>query len=44
MTLGGDKYTNIDFGNYIRNNARTRMGLAKEHQAQKYLTRCTPNL
>ena len=29
MTLGGDKYTNIDFGNYIRNNARTRMGLAK---------------
>ena len=29
MTLGGDKYTNIDFGNYVRNNARTRMGLAK---------------
>jgi peptidyl-prolyl cis-trans isomerase SurA len=29
MTLGGDSYTNIDFGNYIRNNARTRMGLPK---------------
>lgn len=29
MTLGDDKYTNIDFGNYVRNNARTRMGLAK---------------
>ncbi len=29
MTLGGDKYTNIDFGNYVRTNARTRMGLAK---------------
>jgi len=29
MTLGGDKYTNIDFGNYVRNNARTRMGLPK---------------
>lgn len=29
MTLGGDKYTNIDFGNYIRNNARIRMGLPK---------------
>jgi peptidyl-prolyl cis-trans isomerase SurA len=27
--LGTDKYTNIDFGNYIRNNARTRMGLPK---------------
>lgn len=29
VTLGGDKYTNIDFGNYVRNNARTRMGLPK---------------
>ncbi|HEY3429450.1 MAG TPA: peptidylprolyl isomerase [Cyclobacteriaceae bacterium] len=29
MTLGNDKYTNIDFGNFIRNNARTRMGLPK---------------
>lgn len=29
LTLGNDTYTNIDFGNYIRNNARTRMGLAK---------------
>ena len=29
ITLGGDSYTNIDFGNYIRNNARTRMGMAK---------------
>lgn len=29
MTLGGDKYTNIDFGNFVRTNARTRMGLAK---------------
>jgi peptidyl-prolyl cis-trans isomerase SurA len=29
MTLGGDKYTNIDFGNYVRTNARTRMGLPK---------------
>jgi peptidyl-prolyl cis-trans isomerase SurA len=29
VTLGGDSYTNIDFGNYIRNNARTRMGMPK---------------
>jgi peptidyl-prolyl cis-trans isomerase SurA len=29
MTLGADKYTNQDFGNYIRNNARTRMSLPK---------------
>lgn len=29
ITLGGDSYSNIDFGNYIRNNARTRMGMAK---------------
>jgi len=29
VTLGTDKYTNIDFGNFIRNNARTRMGLPK---------------
>ena len=29
MTLGSDKYTNIDFGNFVRNNARTRMGLPK---------------
>lgn len=29
MTLGTDKYTNIDFGNFVRNNARTRMGLPK---------------
>ena len=29
LTLGPDTYTNIDFGNYIRNNARTRMSLAK---------------
>jgi peptidyl-prolyl cis-trans isomerase SurA len=29
LTLGPDSYTNIDFGNYIRNNARTRMSLAK---------------
>ena len=29
MTLGMDSYTNVDFGNYIRNNARTRMGLPK---------------
>ena len=29
MTLGGDKYSNIDFGNFVRNNARTRMGLPK---------------
>ena len=29
LTLGKDTYTNIDFGNYIRNNARTRMGVAK---------------
>ncbi len=29
ITIGKDVYTNIDFGNYIRNNARTRMGVAK---------------
>jgi peptidyl-prolyl cis-trans isomerase SurA len=29
VTLGGDSYTNIDFGNFTRNNARTRMGLPK---------------
>ncbi len=29
ITLGGDVYTNIDFGNYIRGNARTRMSLPK---------------
>jgi peptidyl-prolyl cis-trans isomerase SurA len=29
LTIGKDTYTNIDFGNYIRNNARTRMGVAK---------------
>src|SRR5690348_17746184 len=29
VTIGKDVYTNIDFGNYIRNNARTRMGVAK---------------
>lgn len=29
VTLGADTYSNIDFGNYIRNNARTRMGLPK---------------
>jgi peptidyl-prolyl cis-trans isomerase SurA len=29
LTLGKDTYTNIDFGNYIRNNARTRMSLPK---------------
>ncbi len=27
--LGGDVYTNLDFGNYVKNNARTRMGVAK---------------
>lgn len=29
VTIGTDVYTNIDFGNYVRNNARTRMGVAK---------------
>ncbi len=29
MTLGNDTYTNVDFANYIRNNARTRMSLPK---------------
>lgn len=29
LTLGNDTYTNIDFGNYVRNNARVRMGVAK---------------
>ncbi len=29
ISLGGDSYSNIDFGNYIRNNARTRMGMPK---------------
>ncbi len=29
LTIGKDVYTNLDFGNYIRNNARTRMGVAK---------------
>ncbi|HZV69612.1 MAG TPA: peptidylprolyl isomerase [Saprospiraceae bacterium] len=29
LTIGKDVYTNIDFGNYIRNNARIRMGVAK---------------
>ena len=29
LTLGNETYTNIDFGNYVRNNARTRMGVAK---------------
>lgn len=29
VTIGKDTYTNIDFGNYVRNNARTRMGVAK---------------
>lgn len=29
FTLGGESFTNIDFGNYVRNNARTRMSLPK---------------
>ncbi|MEO5905896.1 MAG: peptidylprolyl isomerase, partial [Saprospiraceae bacterium] len=29
LVIGTDQYSNIDFGNYIRTNARTRMGLAK---------------
>ena len=29
VELGGDVYTNLDFGNYVKNNARTRMGVAK---------------
>ncbi|MDQ3016725.1 MAG: peptidylprolyl isomerase [Bacteroidota bacterium] len=29
VTLGQEEYTNIDFGNYVKNNARTRMGVAK---------------
>jgi peptidyl-prolyl cis-trans isomerase SurA len=29
LTIGKDVYTNIDFGTYMRNNARTRMGVAK---------------
>lgn len=29
IKLGPDQYTNIDFGNYVKNNARTRMGVAK---------------
>jgi peptidyl-prolyl cis-trans isomerase SurA len=29
MTLGKDQYTNLDFGTFIRNNAKTRMGLPK---------------
>ncbi len=37
MTLGGEKYSNIDFGNYIRNNARTRMALPKGTAAKEIL-------
>lgn len=29
ITLGGDTYTNTDFGNYILTNARARMGMPK---------------
>lgn len=29
LTLGNDTYTNVDFANYVRNNARVRMGMAK---------------
>lgn len=29
LKLGNDTYTNHDFGNYVRNNARIRMGVAK---------------
>ncbi|HUR31180.1 MAG TPA: peptidylprolyl isomerase, partial [Saprospiraceae bacterium] len=29
LTLGSDTYTNVDFANYVRNNARVRMGMAK---------------
>jgi len=29
LTMGKDAYSNMDFGNYIRNNARTRMSLPK---------------
>lgn len=29
ISLGGDTYTNIDFGNYILSNARTRMGMSR---------------
>lgn len=37
MTLGSDVYTNIDFGNYIRGNARTRMGMARGTSNQAIL-------
>jgi peptidyl-prolyl cis-trans isomerase SurA len=29
MTIGNDVYTNVDFANYIRNNARARMSMQK---------------
>lgn len=29
FTLGGETFTNIEFGNYVRNNARIRMSLPK---------------
>ncbi len=37
MTLGDDTYSNIDFGHYIRNNARTRMSLPKGTPSREIL-------
>lgn len=37
LVIGTDKYTNIDFGNYVRTNARTRMGMAKGTPAKEIL-------
>ncbi|MEP6645755.1 MAG: peptidylprolyl isomerase [Saprospiraceae bacterium] len=39
LTIGKDVYTNIDFGNYIRNNARTRMGVAKGTPNKEIMTK-----
>ncbi len=39
LTLGNDTYTNIDFGNYVRNNARIRMGVAKGTPNKEILDR-----
>ncbi len=39
ITLGGETYSNIDFGNYVLSNARARMGAAKGTDNQIILDR-----
>lgn len=37
VRIGKDEYTNLDFGNYVKLNARTRMGVAKGTPAKEIL-------